>query len=393
MWYKFPSIEHIDQVRAAIAGADEFIEAGRSDHIIFDYRFVTLTSFPDVEPAGDAGLSTVAALRREARGLIFERSTGKVLGRRFHKFFNLGERDETRPDRIDLGRPHVMLEKLDGSMVSPIQPSGRLAWTTMLGETDVAAGAARFVADRPQFIRLADELLSAGANPIFEWCSPENRVVVEHGEPVLTLLAIRDLLPGTYWPFASVREAAARAGVPIVTAWEGLDPDPQTLPQQLDSLTGREGIVLRFDDGHMLKLKTPWYLRIHGVLERLSREPDAVEILLNGNMDDVLPFLPAVDSQALRRFAGELDAGLASSAERLKQKLAELQARYPSRKEIALALGKDPDAPFIFRMLGGADALPLVRDHVLRECHSAPRLEAARRLFGARWTRPSFSDG
>ena len=41
MWCKFPSIEHIDQVRAAIAGADECIEAGRSDHIIFDYRFVT----------------------------------------------------------------------------------------------------------------------------------------------------------------------------------------------------------------------------------------------------------------------------------------------------------------------------------------------------------------
>ncbi|WP_428671783.1 T4 RnlA family RNA ligase [Reyranella sp.] len=170
-------------------------------------------------------LARTAALRREARGLIFERSTGKVLGRRFHKVFNLGERDETRPDRIDLGCPHVMLEKLDGSMVSPIRPGGRLAWTTMLGETDVAAGAARFVADRPQLIRLADELLSAGANPIFEWCSPENRVVVEHGEPVLTLLAVRDLLPGTYWPFATVREAAARAGLPVVTAWEGLDPD------------------------------------------------------------------------------------------------------------------------------------------------------------------------
>ncbi|WP_428671785.1 hypothetical protein [Reyranella sp.] len=151
--------------------------------------------------------------------------------------------------------------------------------------------------------------------------------------------------------------------------------------------------MLRFDDGHMLKLKTPWYVRIHGVLDRLSREPDAVEILLNGNMDDVLPFLPATDAQALRRFAAELDAGLASNAERLKQKLAELQARYPGRKEIALALGKDPDTPFIFRMLGGADALALVRDHVLREYQSAPRLEAARRLFGARWTRPSFSDG
>ena len=388
MWYKFPSIEHFDQIRAAIAGADEFIAVDRGDHIIFDYKFVMSTSFPDVDPSGGEP-AAMAALRREARGLIFERSTGRVLGRRFHKFFNLGERDETRPDRIDLGRPHVMLEKLDGSMISPIRLGDRLAWTTMMGETDVAAGAARFVADRPRYARLAEELLAAGANPIFEWCSQENRVVVDHAEPVLTLLAIRELVSGSYWSLAEVREAAARAQVPVVAAWEGLDPDPRTLPQQLDGQTGREGIVLRFDDGHMLKLKTPWYARIHGVLERLSREPDTVEILLSGSMDDVLPFLSAADVEALRLFAGALDAGLAETAARLKQKFAELQERHPSRKEIALALGKDPDAPFIFRMLGGADALSLVRDHVLRECQSGPRLEAARRLFGAHWERPS----
>jgi RNA ligase len=332
-------------------------------------------------------------LRREARGLIFERSTGRVLGRRFHKFFNLGERDETQPDRVDLGRPHVMLEKLDGSMVSPIRLGDRLAWTTMLGETDVAAGAARFAADRPAYARLAEELLAVGANPIFEWCSPHNRVVVDHAEPALTLTAIRELVSGRYWPLAAIREVAARSQVPVVAAWVGLDPNPRTLAQQLDALTGREGIVLRFDDGHMLKLKTPWYLRIHAVLERLTRETDTVDILLNGSMDDVLPFLSAADAEALRRFAEALDAGLAESATRLKQKLADLQAHHAGRKEIALALGKDPDAPFIFRMLGGADALSLVRDHVLRESHSGPRLEAARRLFGARWERPPLNDG
>ena len=236
-------------------------------------------------------------------------------------------------------------------------------------------------------------VVSVGANPIFEWCSPYNRVVVDHAKPVLTLLAIRELVSGVYWPLPAVREIAARAGVPVVAAWEGLDPDPRTLPQQLDALTGREGIVLRFDDGHMLKLKTPWYVRIHGVLERLSRETDTVDILLNGSMDDVLPFLSTADAEALSQFSGELDAGLAESAARLKRKLADLQAHHASRKEIALALGKDPDAPFIFRMLGGADALSLVRDHVLRESHSGPRLDAARWLFGARWERPSLSDG
>lgn len=379
-------LEHIDQIRSAISGADDFISVYRGDYVIFDYKFVTSTSFPDV----DGDQPAMAALRREARGLIFDLATGKVLGRRFHKFFNLGERDETRPERIDLGRPHVMLEKLDGSMVSPIRVGNRLAWTTMLGETDVAAGAARFVADRPQFTRLAEEQLAVGANPIFEWCSPANRVVVDHGAPALTLLAIRELVSGAYWPLAAVREAAARAGVPVVAAWEGLDPDPRTLAQQLDALTGREGIVLRFDDGHMLKLKTPWYVRTHGVLEKLTREPDTIAILLNGNTDDILPFLTEADAAALRAFSDALDAGLAATAARLKEKLAELQAQHPSRKEIALALGKDPDAPFIFRMLGSTDALSLVRDHVLRECNSGPRLDAARRLFGTRWERPSL---
>lgn len=50
MWYTFPSIEHIDQVRAAITGADEFIAVDRGDHIIFDYKFVLSTSCPDIDP-------------------------------------------------------------------------------------------------------------------------------------------------------------------------------------------------------------------------------------------------------------------------------------------------------------------------------------------------------
>jgi RNA ligase len=375
------------EIRSAIVGAEEFIEAKRDGYVVFDYRFVTATTFPDIEPQADETSRRVAILRREARGLIGDPRSGRVIGRRFHKFFNLGERDETRPDRVDLGQPHALLDKLDGSMISPILIGERLAWTTMLGETDVAAGTARFVAERPRYSELARMLIDAGANPIFEWCSLDNRVVIAHEEPKLVLLAVRDLVDGTYWPIEEIARLAVTHGMPSVETHETLAPDCQRLSDHVGALEGREGFVVRFADGHMLKLKTPWYLRIHQAKERLEHETGVVEIILHGELDDLLPFVSPAEAADLQGFADALNRGLAAYAAHLDERVAALQARHGSRKDIALAIQGDADSPFLFRMLGGGTALDLLRAHVLKECGSGPRLDAARRVFGARWTR------
>jgi hypothetical protein len=57
------------------------------------------------------------AIRRECRGLLFY-PDGRIMSRRLHKFFNVNERDETQVHRIDLGQPHVILEKLDGCLAA-----------------------------------------------------------------------------------------------------------------------------------------------------------------------------------------------------------------------------------------------------------------------------------
>lgn len=51
---------------------------------------------------------------RECRGLIFCAETHKVISRRLHKFFNIGELPETQAELIDITRPHIILEKMDG---------------------------------------------------------------------------------------------------------------------------------------------------------------------------------------------------------------------------------------------------------------------------------------
>ena len=124
MNYEFPLIRNISDVLPAIAGRDEFVVAEKEGYTVINYNVMFADTFPDV----DSGRTTIsgeriqnfdAAIRRECRGIIFDTATGEILRRPFHKFFNVNERDETQDHRVDLSRPHAILEKLDGSMIAP----------------------------------------------------------------------------------------------------------------------------------------------------------------------------------------------------------------------------------------------------------------------------------
>lgn len=110
MKYEFPRITHLDEIRTAIAGADEFIIAERDWGYVVNYLVNMKDTFPPVETVNDA-------IRREARGLIFDRD-GSLISRPYHKFFNVNERDETQAHLIDLSQPHRILEKLDGCLAA-----------------------------------------------------------------------------------------------------------------------------------------------------------------------------------------------------------------------------------------------------------------------------------
>ena len=67
----------------------------------------------------------------QCRGLLVCRSTGRVLARRFHKFFNINERPEADVHTISIDENTQALEKLDGSLVSPLLVQGDvLLWAS-----------------------------------------------------------------------------------------------------------------------------------------------------------------------------------------------------------------------------------------------------------------------
>ena len=100
MRYTFPHHLTLDEVRSVIqrhnarTATQAFIEIDRGDHIVFNYVVAFAHSFPRPDTR-DAALNREYTILRECRGLIMCPTTGTVLARRYHKFFNVGERDES----------------------------------------------------------------------------------------------------------------------------------------------------------------------------------------------------------------------------------------------------------------------------------------------------------
>ena len=85
----------LEDVREAISGVEEFKESKHGDIIFFNYRWCNQATFPCLSQAKNERERQLFLLRRECRGLAFT-SDGKIVARRFHKFFNVGERDDTK---------------------------------------------------------------------------------------------------------------------------------------------------------------------------------------------------------------------------------------------------------------------------------------------------------
>lgn len=345
MNYDFPKIQHIDDVLVAIKDSPEFIVAQKDGYQVVNYVVATSDTFPE----GDS-------IRRECRGLVFDME-GNLINRRYHKFFNVNEREETLAHRVHLSRPHVILEKLDGSMVSPCVVNGSLRWMTKMGITDTSMSAEVFVAQHPQYAEFALRYLSHGMTPIFEWCSNKNRIVLDYAEDRLVLTGLRDTLHGTYLLHDALEALGERYGIDVVKAFPSngkIDEVINWIRQSENS----EGIVVRFDDGHMVKIKSDWYVRIHKVKSLLENEREVVALVLRNELDDLFPVLPPEDVAKVKAFASDLEVVLEDLANDISKEIAFCKDEYVTKKDFALEKS--------------ASYTPLIRSMIFRHFEAPP---------------------
>lgn len=209
MQYQFPVIRNISDVLPAIADTPEFGVTVKDGYTVINYKVQSEDMFPGIpelknSPSWDTSVEKMdhyfATVRRECRGIIFDTETGNIIRRPFHKFFNVGEREETLERNVNLSNGHAILEKLDGSMCSVFAHEGKLIWGTKMVAQDFHEMIEEFVKESDiDYEGFCWVNINLGYTPIFEWMHPQKRIVIDYGkEPTLVLTAIRNMVTGAY---------------------------------------------------------------------------------------------------------------------------------------------------------------------------------------------------
>lgn len=367
MNYVFPTIRHIDDVLPHIEGRKEFVVAERDYGTVINYVVAMQDTF-DMEGPDDLG----GAIRRECRGLIFDLD-GNIMSRPFHKFFNVGEREETQAHNEVFTQPFTLMEKMDGSMIRPLLVDGYLRLGTKMGITTVAMQAEEWlVAQDPALKEWLLAYMAHDYTPLFEWISPDNQIVLDYDNADLVLLAVRCNLTGRY---LNLFEGAAGIKSPftVVSQYGSIELDLKDYIDIAREQENREGDIIRFADGHMVKIKNDWYVRIHKCMDRIRFDRNIVDLIINEEVDDIVPLLPEKEIAKVRDFEIRFWDAFKHTEECLMLLFLEAKMNYgEDRKRIALefipTLENKMDAPIIFKMLDGVDLrefmLKIVRDSV-----------------------------
>lgn len=376
----FPNLENIEQVREAIKGRPEFIEAKKEykghTFYVFNYMVGHVDSFD-------------CPIRRECRGLIFG-ADGKVLSRRFHKFFNLSEKPETFIENLDWTADHVIQAKMDGSMITPLVfDANTIAWATKMGVTDIGELAGRIADDR--YNNFALYCRDNGVTPIFEYVGPYNRIVVPYQRENLVLLAVRNNCSGEYMHPDMVDFLAMQYKIPSVER-SGLSIEDIAAQQDI------EGVVVAFNCGMKVKVKCEWYCAIHRAKENLLFEKNILKMILEEKIDDVLPFLMEEDRK-------RTEAYMASVLEQIDKVTAAVDVLHEQfhsnnidRKEFALTHAPKMDkfmTSLVFSTWGMTKNL--IRQKVialyLKNTSCQTDVDSIRKYIGTTWIPLGTEDG
>lgn len=281
----------------------------------------------------------------ECRGIVFDKA-GAVCSRPLHKFFNMGEKPHLLLSKLQKRDDIVaVFEKLDGSMLATAWVNGQLRWRSKKSfSSDVVKLTEAFLA-QPENAPLRDfaaEVARADMTAIFELTHPLARIVVAAPQAQLRLLHVRDNVTGAYVlldPEHTIHALVARYQVPVAPRYAGMTFD-QVLAS-LETMTQQEGYVLQFANGDMVKLKCPWYLRLHQNVTFL-RERDIAAAAVEEALDDVKGALSelGIDLAEVNAIETRVKQALLDVAQEVESTVA--QFRHLDRKSFAVTFKAHP---------------------------------------------------
>lgn len=364
------------ECEAVLTAKPEFKKYTKNGYVVFDYMLNNSETFN-------------CSVSKEMRGIAFDPITGECVSRPFHKFHNLNENLDYTADKFDFGQGHVIMDKLDGSMIRTIKTKTGFVLGTRAGETDVSRDATKSLT--VGHVDLINQLIDQWTL-MFEYVGPDNQIVLFYNEPKLILTAIRNNTTGQYVSFEDLRALAQEYNVPLVDVYQS--------PSSINELSafvkdwkGVEGVVVRFDDGQMVKIKAEEYVLQHRAVSNIVNEKDVVKMLIDNTLDDVIPLLSADRQTQIKTFADSLNAAISG----LSQEIFDLFVSnfVPDRKEFAAFAVTTDFSQFMFKLHSLAldpnrslanrspiAVVTMLREQLVKHCSSGPKLQEFKQRIG-----------
>lgn len=260
---------------------------------------------------------------QECRGLILDVANDwVVVAFPFHKFFNAGE-----PLAVDVDWSTARVqEKLDGSLMTLYRYDD--AWQVSSSGLPDAAGPVKTIGGTfadlfwNTWNTLKMRLPEPGCCYMFELMTPMNRIVVQHREPKLVLIGVRDLTTLKELPVEPVAERhgwSAVRSLPLSTCEQCIE-----AAKALDPMSA-EGFVVVDADFRRVKIKSPRYVAIAHAIDHASPRR-MLELVRSNESAEYLAYFPDLQSKynaMAERFAAvcrEIDAIYAALASIRDQK-------------------------------------------------------------------------
>jgi RNA ligase len=333
----------IEQCRAVCKAKPEFTERNKGNYIVFDYNLNDSHSFDD-------------PVALEMRGIAFDLD-GNIVSRPLHKFFNYGE----NPVDLDSDSMSIM-DKLDGSMIRTIKVGDSFVLGTRAGETDVSSLATKFIESHPDHYELCEWASDDEVTAIFEFCSPENRVVIDYGaEPQMTLLALRFNDSGYYCDRDALVDIARIYGVPVVKQWDSVE--FVELMKTVKDLKGAEGVVIASKTG-WCKIKADEYCIMHKAVDQAKFDKDVAVMVLKGVLDDCLPLLTPTRREQVEALRSLILDGMHYMAKYVNDEYEKV--KHLDRKSMAVTIKDHPFRHELFKVADGNHAYGTIMDRAMK---------------------------
>lgn len=360
----------------AIKDKPEFSFKEKDGYSVIDYNLTMKDTFK-----GSTERQTM--ILQNLRGTCFD-SYGKISRLMWHKFHNLGENEEYLPGNFDLSEPHHIEEKLDGSCIGIIlqdKPDG-LYWVfgTRAGVTDVSKIVDVWFDElrETDFDRYCDyvdfiqDCIADRLTPIFEFCSRQNKVVIDYPVADLILTGIRCMDTGEY-------QHAINPGNSItVVKQRHFGNTIEEVAASVKQLIGEEGVVVKFSDGRICKIKGDQYVSQHRALDSVLHEKNILKLIIEGKLDDVLPLVTPEIRIKLEAYQQQVIKGINDTETKIVDRFKEIDCE--DRKVFAERAKGAIISPFLFSLKSGRGTG--LKEFVLKNCGSRTDVESIRWIIG-----------